>query len=524
MMSETNTATSHRGPSAGDGTLFRGKHFWLSHNVPQRNRFKELIEQNGGSIRLFERDAEIKLVDHKRKNLPPDTYSFKFVEDSLREGRMQNLEPYRAGPSEARPVGASYIPTRNHKVPYTIADDQVLWDWVQQYERDPTASIAGNKIYQELATKNPRHTFQSYRDRYLKRLRGRPRPGGMPKVSTQHETATQEVAPAQITTSTAQPGTPARPPQEHNAASTSGMPIYRKRKRTSEARDMSEPTDQANHPEPKNRAVEPLPEVPKSAASCLQSKDKEPVMHEQPSSKASADLSVTDNDPLPRTQTVNKGGRPRKRTARIVPYNQKWRKERLQGNDEEPNLPQQPTSNGSAGGKRPPSVTNGTNHGIVLPEGRTQTEQPRDYINHPQIPPEIDPLFLQLPFLPSSPEPETIPEHQVHVPEQDIDTWMDRRLRLRSSRVNEAQLIEALRCTSMDPGLADKVLEFLVAGKGIPDDMPGVWTSADDRCVEGKDGRGIERVLKKHGAEAFNARWEYLSMARASGLETEAVE
>lgn len=66
---------------------------------------------------------------------------------------MQNLEPYRAGPSEARPVGASYIPTRNHKVPYTVADDQLLWDWMQKYERDSTASISGNKIYQELAAK-----------------------------------------------------------------------------------------------------------------------------------------------------------------------------------------------------------------------------------------------------------------------------------------------------------------------------------------------------------------------------------
>lgn len=31
-------------PNSESGTLFEGKKFWLSHNVPQRNRFKELIK------------------------------------------------------------------------------------------------------------------------------------------------------------------------------------------------------------------------------------------------------------------------------------------------------------------------------------------------------------------------------------------------------------------------------------------------------------------------------------------------
>lgn len=76
--------------------LFEGKQFWLSQNVPQRSRFKELIEvcfytfvlfyskltvlqANGGIVRLQEKDADIKLVDHTRKNLPSDTYVLPFV-------------------------------------------------------------------------------------------------------------------------------------------------------------------------------------------------------------------------------------------------------------------------------------------------------------------------------------------------------------------------------------------------------------------------------------------------------------
>ncbi|PYI33156.1 hypothetical protein BP00DRAFT_434768 [Aspergillus indologenus CBS 114.80] len=462
-MAEATTAVSHEAPITANGTLFRGKHFWLSHNVPQRNRFKELIEKHGGHIRLFEKDAEIKIVDHKRRNLPPDTYSFKFIEDSIRKGRMQNLEPYRAGPSEARPVGASYIPTRNHKVPYTVADDQCLWDWMQKYERDSTASISGNKIYQELAVKNPRHTFQSWRDRYLKRLRGRPRPGGMPKGSALEERPSQEVAPAQVTAHTAQSQPPAILAPEPEAVPSSSKPADKKRKRVSETSDESDQPGPVHRSAPKRRTAEPVPERVEAAPAHPRHKGKEPVRPPQPT------------DPK-----------------------------------------------ASIGGEKLPSTTNGVEQQSIPEQSGTGTDKPQNGADPVSIPPEIDPLFLQLPFLPSSPEPEPVPDPEPEIPEQDIDTWIDRRLR--NGRATEAQIIEALRCTSMDPDLADKVLEFMVAGKDIPDDIPGVWTSGDDRCVEGKETRGIQRVLEKHGAEAFDARWEYLSMARAAGLETETIE
>lgn len=70
----------------------------------------------------------------------------------------------------------------------------------------------------------------------------------------------------------------------------------------------------------------------------------------------------------------------------------------------------------------------------------------------------------------------------------------------------------------MDPYLADKVLDRLIAGEGVPDDIPGVWTADDDKCMEGKDARSIERVLNKHGMEFFEGRWDYLGKARAAGL------
>lgn len=125
----------------------------------------------------------------------------------------------------------------------------------------------------------------------------------------------------------------------------------------------------------------------------------------------------------------------------------------------------------------------------------------------------VDPLFLELPFPPSDPE-----SGDDEGPEPDIDAWIDDRLRYGKAQ-SPAQVIEALRCASMDTYLADKVLGSLAAGKGIPSDMPGVWTAEDDRCIEGKDARSIERVLKKHGVKFFNARWDYLDMFRAGGFE-----
>ncbi|KAH1434645.1 hypothetical protein KXX32_009849 [Aspergillus fumigatus] len=425
--------------------LFEGKQFWLSQNVPQRSRFKELIEANGGIVRLQEKDADIKLVDHTRKNLPSDTYSFKFVEDSVRRGELADLEAYRAGPSAPRPVGATHISTRAHKIAYSIQDDQLLWDWVQAYEKDPRAPISGNLIYKQLAEKHPRHTWQSYRDRYLKRLRGKSRPGG--------ESASTGQAPAEPGSTTRQFQVPGPAPAKshercENAPATTKKIDARKRKRSPDGDEPDRTEGQRTDDRPKKRpAPATLPEKSTTAA-------RHRVHEEHP----------THTEPEVATAS--------KRTD--------------QQRKEEPK----------------PKDKGGT---TVVQVHKTQ--QPSE------APDSIPDNFLfELPFFPSSPESQEEPPQ-----EQDIDTWIDDRLRTGRAD-NEEQVIEALQCTSMDPRLADKVLEYLAAGKGIPEDMPGVWTPEDDECVEVGDSRAIERVLKKHGSEAFEARWNYLSMARVAGL------
>lgn len=78
-------------------------------------------------------------------------YSYQFIEKSIQKGILEDLEVHKAGPSTARPVGATNIQARSHRLAYTIEDDQSIFDYVQQFEKNPKASISGNKIYEEFA-------------------------------------------------------------------------------------------------------------------------------------------------------------------------------------------------------------------------------------------------------------------------------------------------------------------------------------------------------------------------------------
>ncbi|KAL2857976.1 TRF2-interacting telomeric protein/Rap1 C terminal domain-containing protein [Aspergillus pseudoustus] len=407
----------------GQSSLFEGMSFWLSQNVPQRSRFKELVQQNGGVVRLQEKDADVLIVDHTRKNLPPNVYSYQFIEKSIQNGVLQDLEKYIAGPSSARPVGATNIPTRGHRLAYTLEDDQILWDYMQPFEIDPTAPIRGNKLYQDFAAKYPRHTYQSWRDRYLKRLQGRPRPGGMVEPTVTRAANRETRTEARSST---------RPGETVNRRSeTPQEPQETKRKRSPEPTTASHRTFNGT-----NNA---------------QQRQEEILQIQIPS------------EPLVRRDSSR---------------------------HETPSTPK----------KVKATAQSDTENAIISEPTQTDSNVIYD-------------LFHELPFFGSEPEPDEEGEE----PEQDIDTWIEDRLH--HGKGDEAQILEALQCTSMDPDLADTVLESLVAGKGIPPDTRGVWTAQDDSCVHAQDSREIQRVLDKHGWDLFKAREDYLGLAGADVVE-----
>jgi hypothetical protein len=165
----------------GTGTLFQGQKLWFSATVPQRQSFIEKVKANGGEVVQLEKQADILLVDHMRKNPAPGTHSYKYVDLSIRKGRLENLDDHivSAASRANRPVGSVTMAPKGGRHPYTNADDQFLWNWVKPLE-DIGAATAGNSIYQQLEAANPRHTYQSWRDRWLKYVRHQNR-----KITTQ---------------------------------------------------------------------------------------------------------------------------------------------------------------------------------------------------------------------------------------------------------------------------------------------------------------------------------------------------
>ena len=87
------------------------------------------------------------------------------------------------------------------------------------------------------------------------------------------------------------------------------------------------------------------------------------------------------------------------------------------------------------------------------------------------------------------------------------DKWIEKQLK---EGIPITLITLALKSTNMDPILAKTILKSLVAGKGVPNDLQGVWTEEDDEDLRANDSRRVKRVHDKHGTEGFSVRWEFL--------------
>ncbi|KAJ5225612.1 hypothetical protein N7468_006837 [Penicillium chermesinum] len=201
------------------GGLFDGATFWLDRRIPQRTMIRDMITSQGGSIVLQEKDADVRVVDHLRhdlKEVTVNTVSYKYIERSVQNNKVEDFNKHRVGSTGPRPMGASHIARKGTRKEYTREDDQLLYDWLQPYEQIQGAPINGNKIYQDIANEYPHHTWQSWRTRYLRTVRGKPRPGG-PKPSNSVPYRHQlQLAPPPQTTASAQ----SLPPKKSSSLKT----------------------------------------------------------------------------------------------------------------------------------------------------------------------------------------------------------------------------------------------------------------------------------------------------------------
>jgi hypothetical protein len=138
----------------GVGQLFAGKKFWVAQRVPTRNRLLDEIKANGGEIVMLEKKADYMIADHFRKDCPPGSISYEFVEKSIQEGRIRDPEDHRAGPplGEAREPGSINRPAKGGRAAYTPEEDRILYKWVRDCEATG-GSASGNEIYKQLEAK-----------------------------------------------------------------------------------------------------------------------------------------------------------------------------------------------------------------------------------------------------------------------------------------------------------------------------------------------------------------------------------
>jgi len=110
-----------------------------------RSTFISQVTANGGTIVIIEKNADIIIADHVRKDGPPGSYSYTFIEQSIANGKLEDPEDHIAVPAtqEPRPVGSVTRPAKTgSRVPFTVEDKVFLRKWV-------TDSLAGGAVYEK---------------------------------------------------------------------------------------------------------------------------------------------------------------------------------------------------------------------------------------------------------------------------------------------------------------------------------------------------------------------------------------
>ncbi|OJD12039.1 hypothetical protein AJ78_07310 [Emergomyces pasteurianus Ep9510] len=592
-------------PTEVPGSLFNDTKFWLSKTVPSRSWIIQQIQANGGKITLLEKDADVLLVDHMRGNNPPGSTSFQYIEKSIQNGKLESLEDHRAGPQPGyvRPVGSTTTRQKGHRSAFTAKDDQILYDWVKPFE-EKGGRIGGNKIYQQLAEKYPHHTFQSWRDRYLKKVKSRPRPVA-PERGRSSEAAVRE----RDGEARGEQDQPVDASRTRSLASSSkryaNFTEEEKEDLLTHAKDILNIEDDKEdeawsvYAENTGKSVTEwksffqnviLPEYRLRKSKTISSRHTRPANRIETIDTSSASTksprrqrsesyshtSVTSEKQQPPTahaeqQTVGKRLRHAKSSppTGIESSSAQGRKRKAVEN-----IPRATTS--PAATSRPPGEaktsspqpTNSRHSSIreTSTNSKLYSPSPSNYKTSAsesfaisttnstsEVQFETAPQFQQDTLenqyqTPSqflnrqgefngSPTPQPTPilperadaAHSGNSPSSSsgdqptierMDEWIASRTTGRTA-YSQQQVLEALACTTMDPDLADTVLNAMAAGKGIPDNVRGVWTKEDDERLEASDSRIIEAVLQKHGTELFNARFEYIMTRKEVMMQME---
>lgn len=192
-----------------------------------RSRFIDDIQANGGVVVPLEKQADLLICDHARPNNPVGGTSWKYIEECIKAGELLDAFAFACGPASGtvRDVGSTVTAARGTRVPYTAEDDRILTEWVTRCVQGG-GDERGNLIYKDLELQNKRHTWQSWRDHWIKVLSKQ-----RPIQRTQHIDNTPPTPPSENEVVAEAPE-----PAEHSATTTSepaprNLPVSQKAKR-----------------------------------------------------------------------------------------------------------------------------------------------------------------------------------------------------------------------------------------------------------------------------------------------------
>lgn len=100
----------------------------------------------------LDKQADFLIADHAKKDVPSGSYSWKWIEESVKNGKLADKEDYsiKVPRTESRPGGS--MPQKGTRNAFTKQDDLLLAQFVTRHEKQGTA-VSGNVIYKQLESK-----------------------------------------------------------------------------------------------------------------------------------------------------------------------------------------------------------------------------------------------------------------------------------------------------------------------------------------------------------------------------------
>ena len=167
-------------PADSNAGVFADLKFFIVQRVPQRSHYVSLVESNGGRVVKLEVQADYLIADHMRHDAPAGALSYRFIEEAIKQGEIPDDESLlahrRKATNSATTTTIATSSKKSTRTPFTDDDDKLLYALVHKANQKGLA-IQGNTLYKALAAHNSRHTFQSWRDRYIKVLSIKPPTG-----------------------------------------------------------------------------------------------------------------------------------------------------------------------------------------------------------------------------------------------------------------------------------------------------------------------------------------------------------